>query len=496
MRPPRGGATWGNSEFGNGPGITVISLFAVPSAASCRLVHPGRAGAPAWTHPPKSSFARRLRTSRWTRCASRRRAMSCASGQRWAGRVARRNPPCVPIPKQSREATHDPNRVSITPTTRFADAIVLFLPRRSRRRARRLATARAGLNSVAILADGTVVAGSDAGTIEAWSLLPGNLHPGRSTSRRRLARPRRRGHRAGDVRRRGAAARPGQILVSAGGDGAIVAGSDSTTVLISIISGRQIATGVQGASRAPRTGARPRRLRRRVHARVRRRGRVHPRVERPGRWELRRERRPAAARPPNIKAPTLIAAGGTRGRGRPRRSGPRVLRRVCESIGAIAVGFESGDVAFLKRMESIRRLPANRRRCVPAASFTRTPTPSRGLAFHPASRRLASCGDDGFVCVHVGELPATTRWRPHGSEYASRGLERGRVRVARVGPGRCGRGAVTRAGVDTLNEVDGPPMRPRPRREESGHPRKRSRRVTSCRGYEESRKSYPERSRF
>jgi len=102
----------------------------------------------------------------------------------------------------------------------------------------------------------------------------------------------------------------------------------------------------------------------------------------------------------------------------------------CESVGAIAVGFESGDVAFLETDgihpdsrggdsltggdSSGSHSATLRTRGVVTAHSDAV----RGLAFHAPSRRLASCGDDGAVCVHVGELPATTRWKPHGGEYA------------------------------------------------------------------------------
>ena len=84
----------------------------------------------------------------------------------------------------------------------------------------RVATARAGLTSVAILADGTVVAGSDAGTIEAWSLLPGNLQPRTF----HLAGGGSHAHDAAVTALATCGGGPGgEILVSAGGDGAIVA---------------------------------------------------------------------------------------------------------------------------------------------------------------------------------------------------------------------------------------------------------------------------------
>ena len=102
----------------------------------------------------------------------------------------------------------------------------------------------------------------------------------------------------------------------------------------------------------------------------------------------------------------------------------------CESVGAIAVGFESGDVAFLETDGILSGIhPDGGGENGGAAGGGSVALRTRGvvhahadavrsLAFHPPSRRLASCGDDGFVCVHVGELPATTRWRPHGGEYA------------------------------------------------------------------------------
>ena len=126
---------------------------------------------------------------------------------------------------------------------------------------------------------------------------------------------------------------------------------------------------------------------------------------------------------PNIKTPTLMTPLAERA-GEDVRAG---LGRAfcvewCESVGAIAVGFESGDVAFLET-DGIHPETAGDDDGGSATLRTRGVVHAhadavRGLAFHPASRRLASCGDDGFVCVHVGELPATTRWRPHGGEYA------------------------------------------------------------------------------
>ena len=286
-----------------------------------------------------------------------------------------------------------------------------------------LATARAGLNSVAILADGTVVAGSDAGTIEAWSLMPGNLHP-------RMFRIAGGGSHAHDAAVTalatcggGGGGPRGQILVSAGGDGAIVAWErlDDDTNLNNLGGGewrpvskaRHAHLGPVHGLAASADGS--------MLASVGEDGYVRVWSAPVGGNSVGNDDDDDAS--PNIKTPTLMTPLAERA-GEDVRAG---LGRAfcvewCESVGAIAVGFESGDVAFLET-DGIHPETAGDDDGGSATLRTRGVVHAhadavRGLAFHPASRRLASCGDDGFVCVHVGELPATTRWRPHGGEYA------------------------------------------------------------------------------
>ena len=160
-------------------------------------------------------------TSRWTRCASRARAMSCASGQRWAGACGTANPPCVQIPKTRANqppttafpSPRDPNPCAIVPLP----SPVVPADVSPRSGVARVATARAGLTPVAILADGTVVAGSDG---HDRGVVPpaGNLRSGRPPRGRRPH-----AHDAAVTALATCGGGPGEILVSAGGDGAIVA---------------------------------------------------------------------------------------------------------------------------------------------------------------------------------------------------------------------------------------------------------------------------------
>ena len=282
----------------------------------------------------------------------------------------------------------------------------------------RVATARAGLTSVAILADGTVVAGSDAGTIEAWSLLPGNLQPRTF----HLAGGGSHAHDAAVTALATCGGGPGgEILVSAGGDGAIVAWErlDETN------------TNLKNGEWRPACKAR--------HAHL---GPVHglaasadgsmlASVGEDG--YVRVWSAPVGARGSlggdddassrkHLSTQTMTPLAERAGEDVRAGVGRAFCVEWCESVGAIAVGFESGDVAFLET-DGIHPETAGDDDGGSATLRTRGVVHAhadavRGLAFHPASRRLASCGDDGFVCVHVGELPATTRWRPHGGEYA------------------------------------------------------------------------------
>ena len=290
----------------------------------------------------------------------------------------------------------------------------------------RVATARAGLTSVAILADGTVVAGSDAGTIEAWSLLPGNLQPRTF----HLAGGGSHAHDAAVAALATCGGGPGgEILVSAGGDGAIVAWERLDETNTNLKNGewrpackaRHAHLGPVHGLAASADGS--------MLASVGEDGYVRVWSAPVGGNSVGNDDDDDDASP-NIKTPTLMTPLAERA-GEDVRAG---LGRAfcvewCESVGAIAVGFESGDVAFLETDGILSGIHpdggenggaagggsvALRTRGVVHAHADAV----RGLAFHPASRRLASCGDDGFVCVHVGELPATTRWRPHGGEYA------------------------------------------------------------------------------
>ena len=277
----------------------------------------------------------------------------------------------------------------------------------------RVATARAGLTSVAILADGTVVAGSDAGTIEAWSLLPGNLQPRTF----HLAGGGSHAHDAAVTALATCGGGPGgEILVSAGGDGAIVAWErlDDKNNLNNQLGGewrpvskaRHAHLGPVHGLAASADGS--------MLASVGEDGYVRV-------WSTPVGALGDGAASPNVKTPDvrrLTPLAERAGEDVRVGSGRAFCVEWCESVGAIAVGFESGDVAFLEtdgiHPETAGELATLRTRGVVHAHADAV----RSLAFHPPSRRLASCGDDGFVCVHVGELPATTRWRPHGGEYA------------------------------------------------------------------------------
>ena len=64
----------------------------------------------------------------------------------------------------------------------------------------------------------------------------------------------------------------------------------------------------------------------------------------------------------------------------------------CESVAALAIGFESGDVAFLDADRSVDSgWECLRTRGVVHAHGDAV----RGLAFHDGKKSLASCGDDG-----------------------------------------------------------------------------------------------------
>jgi WD40 repeat protein len=64
----------------------------------------------------------------------------------------------------------------------------------------------------------------------------------------------------------------------------------------------------------------------------------------------------------------------------------------CESVAALAIGFESGDVAFLDADRNIDSgWECLRTRGVVHAHGDAV----RGLAFHDGKKSLASCGDDG-----------------------------------------------------------------------------------------------------
>ena len=277
-------------------------------------------------------------------------------------------------------------------------------------------------SSVAILADVTVVAGSDDFPVEAWSLLPGNLPkesnvpPSRDVER--LARPRRR-VRAGDV------TRSARNVVSAGGVVRRRVGNDSTIripVIHSTTDGdpacnarhahlgpvHGLAASADGAASvgeddvacgAPPVGARgslgndddsvP--------------SRKHSSTRRRRRWRNARAR---------TSAPVLAARSAS--------SGARASARSRWGLRAVTLPFWNGwnpsgihpDGGENGRAAGGGSAALRTRGVVHACR--RRPRPR----VHPASRRLASCGDDGFVCVHVGELPATTRWRPHGGEHA------------------------------------------------------------------------------
>ena len=292
----------------------------------------------------------------------------------------------------------------------------------------RVATARAGLTSVAILADGTVVAGSDAGTIEAWSLLPGNLQPRTF----HLAGGGSHAHDAAVTALATCGGGPGgEILVSAGGDGAIVAWErlDDNTNLNNLNNGewrpackaRHAHLGPVHGLAASADGS--------MLASVGEDGYVRV-------WSA-----PVGARGSlggdddassrkHLSTQTMTPLAERAGEDVRAGVGRAFCVEWCESVGAIAVGFESGDVAFLETDGILSGIhPDGGGENGGAAGGGSVALRTRGvvhahadavrsLAFHPPSRRLASCGDDGVVCVHVGELPATTRWRPHGGEYA------------------------------------------------------------------------------
>ena len=78
---------------------------------------------------------------------------------------------------------------------------------------------------------------------------------------------------------------------------------------------------------------------------------------------------------------------------------------------ALAVGYESGAIAVLETQET---LSLATRGVVEAHADA-----VRGLAWGgPTGLCLASCGDDGAVATHAGELPVTKKHFPHGDAYA------------------------------------------------------------------------------
>ena len=78
---------------------------------------------------------------------------------------------------------------------------------------------------------------------------------------------------------------------------------------------------------------------------------------------------------------------------------------------ALAVGYESGAIAVLETQET---LSLATRGVVEAHADA-----VRGLTWGgPTGLCLASCGDDGAVATHAGELPVTKKHFPHGDAYA------------------------------------------------------------------------------
>lgn len=78
---------------------------------------------------------------------------------------------------------------------------------------------------------------------------------------------------------------------------------------------------------------------------------------------------------------------------------------------ALAVGYESGAIAVLETQET---LSLATRGVVEAHADA-----VRGLAWGgPTVMCLASCGDDGAVATHAGELPVTKKQTPRGDAYA------------------------------------------------------------------------------
>ena len=78
---------------------------------------------------------------------------------------------------------------------------------------------------------------------------------------------------------------------------------------------------------------------------------------------------------------------------------------------ALAVGYESGAIAVLETQET---LSLATRGVVEAHADA-----VRGLAWGgPTGVCLASCGDDGAVATHAGELPVTKKHAPHRDSYA------------------------------------------------------------------------------
>ena len=78
---------------------------------------------------------------------------------------------------------------------------------------------------------------------------------------------------------------------------------------------------------------------------------------------------------------------------------------------ALAIGYESGAIAVLETQETFSLAT---RGVIEAHTDA-----VRDLAWGgPTGLCLASCGDDGAVATHAGELPVTKKHSPHGGAYA------------------------------------------------------------------------------
>lgn len=263
------------------------------------------------------------------------------------------------------------------------------------------ATTNAGVSALATLADGVFVSGDDAGTVVVWNT--GSATDGSKISLRAVC----------------AKARAHEFCVTAiacfaGNEGFVTVGADAR--LNAWDTQRATSGGftcdrpvvaVAGAARGAVHAVATHQTDKNLIATAGDDGAVRV-------WDLRHPQSPVASREGN---------GVRTGVGR-----AYALAWAGVELGeALAVGYESGAVCVLE----------TRARLGDAAGGTTIASSSletrgvveahgdavRGLAWEtcgvkPGNPRLASCGDDGQVATHEGELPVTKRNRPHGESYA------------------------------------------------------------------------------